>query len=100
MRDIDFCELLRRGEITRLPRLFAVQPENCAPLHATFLTGGAELVVIEYNPPSRKALRSRSRCARARDSRRAPSGGRAVVVSQRGIEAALGELARTGLKLS
>ena len=34
MRDIDFCELLRRGEISRLPRLFAVQPENCAPLHA------------------------------------------------------------------
>src|SRR5208282_5601080 len=29
--DIGFCELLRRGEISRLPRLFAVQPENCAP---------------------------------------------------------------------
>jgi len=43
--DIGFCELLRRGEISRLPRLFAVQPENCAPL-----TGGDELVVIESKP--------------------------------------------------
>jgi hypothetical protein len=42
-----FCELLRRGEISGLPRLFAVQPENCAPLHATFLTGGDELVIGE-----------------------------------------------------
>ena len=44
MRDIGFCELLRRGEISR----FAVQPENCAPLQATSPNGGAKLVVIEY----------------------------------------------------
>ncbi len=89
MRDIDFCELLRRGEISRLPRLFAVQPENCAPLHATFLTGGAELVVIEYNPSSRKALRSRSRCARGIRGVR-PSGGRPVVVLRPRLASLLG----------
>ena len=35
--DIGFGELLRRGEIASLPRLFAAQPENCAPLHASFI---------------------------------------------------------------
>ncbi|MEX0284123.1 MAG: pyridoxal-phosphate dependent enzyme [Paracoccaceae bacterium] len=28
-----FSELIRSGEIVRMPRLFVVQPENCAPLH-------------------------------------------------------------------
>ena len=37
--DIGFSELLRRGEIASLPRLFAAQPENCAPLHASFMAG-------------------------------------------------------------
>lgn len=30
---IAFKELLRSGEIDRMPRLFVTQPENCAPLH-------------------------------------------------------------------
>jgi len=30
---IAFQELMRSGEIDRMPRLFATQPENCAPLH-------------------------------------------------------------------
>jgi len=30
---IAFQELLRSGEIDRMPRLFVSQPENCAPLH-------------------------------------------------------------------
>ncbi len=34
--DIGFDELLRRGEVASLPRLFAAQPMNCAPLHASF----------------------------------------------------------------
>jgi len=41
--DIGFDELYRRGEIERLPRLFAVQPSNCAPIHASFITGGRRL---------------------------------------------------------
>ena len=48
--DIGFSELLRAGQIARLPRLFAVQPANCAPLHATFATGGEDLVAIEPKP--------------------------------------------------
>ncbi len=96
--DIGFCELLRRGEIDRLPRLFAVQPENCAPLHATFLTGGDSLVAIEAKPTIAegtsiaKPVRTREVLAALRRS-----GGRSVVVSESEIEAAHGELARTGL---
>lgn len=96
--DIGFCELLRRGEIGRLPRLFAVQPENCAPLHATFLTGGDDLVAIEARPTIAegtsivKPVRTREVLAAVRRS-----GGRTAVVSEREIEAAHGELARTGL---
>lgn len=96
--DIGFCELLRQGEISRLPRLFAVQPENCAPLHATFLTGGDDLVAIEAKPTIAegtsivKPVRTREVLAALRRS-----GGRTVAVSDREIEAAHGELARTGL---
>ena len=96
--DIGFCELLRGGEINRLPRLFAVQPENCAPLHATFLTGRDELVVIEPKPTIAegtsiaKPVRTREVLAAVRRS-----GGRTVAVSESEIEAAHGELARIGL---
>ena len=34
---IGFSELLRAGEIDRLPRIFAVQPESCAPIARAFL---------------------------------------------------------------
>lgn len=34
---IGFAELLRAGEITRLPRIFAAQPANCAPIARAFL---------------------------------------------------------------
>jgi threonine synthase len=45
--DIGFGELLRKGEIARLPRLFAVQPENCAPIHASFTANSDEAIAIE-----------------------------------------------------
>jgi threonine synthase len=34
---IGFGELLRAGQIARMPRIFAVQPENCGPIAADFL---------------------------------------------------------------
>ncbi|MCX7138384.1 MAG: pyridoxal-phosphate dependent enzyme, partial [Proteobacteria bacterium] len=39
-----FAELKRRGEIDRLPKLFAVQAANCAPLYAAFKAGADEAV--------------------------------------------------------
>ncbi len=46
--EIGFAELLRAGEISSMPRLFAVQPENCAPIAAAFLAG--EVVNIDTRP--------------------------------------------------
>lgn len=96
--DIGFCELLRRGEISRLPRLFAVQPENCAPLHATFLTGGDELVAIEPKPTIAEGI-SIAKPVRTREALAAVrrSGGKTVAVSESEIEFAHHDLARTGL---
>jgi threonine synthase len=96
--DIGFGELLRRGEISGLPRLFAVQPENCAPLHATFETGRNDLVIIEAKrtiaegTAIAKPVRTREVLAAVRRS-----GGKTVAVSESEIEDAHGELARTGL---
>lgn len=42
--DRAFDELTRRGEITRMPRLFAVQAENCAALAAAWAAGAADYV--------------------------------------------------------
>ncbi len=35
--EIGFSELLRAGQIDRMPRIFAAQPENCGPIAAAFL---------------------------------------------------------------
>ena len=96
--DIGFGELLRHGEIDRLPRLFAVQPENCAPLHATFLAGGETLVPIEPKPTIAEGT-SIARPVRTREVLSAVrrSGGQTVAVTEDEIVAAHGELARAGL---
>jgi threonine synthase len=39
---IGFSELQRAGEIVSVPRIFAVQPENCAPIAASFHAGTEE----------------------------------------------------------
>ena len=88
---------MRRGEIDRLPRLFAVQPENCAPLHATFLTGVDDLVAIHAKPTVAEGT-SIARPIRTREVLAAVrrSAGRTVAVSEDEILAAHGELARSG----
>jgi threonine synthase len=45
-----FDELERCGEITRRPRLFAVQAANCAAFAAAWATGGEEYVPIRPTP--------------------------------------------------
>jgi len=40
--EIGFSELFRAEQIEKLPRLFAVQPENCGPIAAAFLTGDTD----------------------------------------------------------
>lgn len=48
--DIGFSELLAAGQIQRLPRLFAVQPANCAPIHASFDAGTEDRVDVQQTP--------------------------------------------------
>ena len=64
--EIGFSELLRAGEIDAMPRIFAAQPANCAPIAAAFLAGSDAQVPTEISPPSPRAPRSRSRSACAR----------------------------------
>jgi threonine synthase len=96
--DIGFGELLRRGEIAGRPRLFAAQPENCAPLHASFVAGSDDLTPVEVRPTIAegasiaKPVRAGEVLAGVRRS-----GGATVAVSEVEIEKALFELSRIGL---
>jgi threonine synthase len=96
--DIGFGELLGRGEIGRLPRLFAAQPQNCAPIHASFAAGLNGLAAVEVSPTIAegasiaKPPRAREVLAALRRSR-----GATVALSEAEIEGALFELARIGL---
>ena len=47
---IAFCELMKSGEIDRLPRIFCAQPVNCAPIHESFQTGADYLVSSKFSP--------------------------------------------------
>jgi threonine synthase len=96
--DIGFSELLRRGEIPSRPRLFAAQPENCAPLHASFAAGSDDLVPVEIRPTIADGA-SIAKPVRAREVLAAlrRSSGATVTVSEVEIEEALLELGRIGL---
>jgi threonine synthase len=96
--DIGFSELLRHGEIANLPRLFAAQPENCAPLHAGFTAGSDDLAPVGVRPTIAEGA-SIAKPIRAREVLAAlrRSGGATVAISEAEIEKALFELARVGL---
>jgi threonine synthase len=95
---IGFEELRRAGEITRMPRIFAVQPANCGPIAAAFLAGTDQEVATRIEPTIAegtaiaKPIRRREVIAALRDSL-----GGAVLVSESSIESALFDLARTGV---
>jgi threonine synthase len=48
--DRGFDELIRQGEIARLPRLFAVQAQNCSALAAAWVAGAADYVPFAPRP--------------------------------------------------
>jgi threonine synthase len=95
---IGFSELLRAGEISKLPRIFAVQPANCGPIATAFLAGTDAAVDTVIQPTIAEGtaiaqpIRRREVIAALRDS-----GGGAVLVSEASIESGLFELARTGV---
>lgn len=91
---IGFGELLRAGAIARMPRLFAAQPRNCAPIAAE--------AQGEAPPPIRQTIAEGTAIARPV---RQPevvaalraSGGGGVMVAEEAIAAATLALAQTGL---
>jgi len=96
--DRGFSELLRRGEIARMPRLFGVQAANCAPYFAAFRAGVEYFIPSPVTPTiaegiaSSKPTRMREVLAPVRDS-----GGEIVAVSEDEIVRALAALAKKGL---
>ena len=93
-----FGELMRAGEINRLPRLFGVQPERCAPIHASFMAGVDVPVPVETGPTVAegtaiaKPVRLREVIAALRRS-----GGATVAVCEQAIIKGMWQLARAGL---
>ncbi len=91
---IGFGELLRAGQIARLPRLFAAQPRNCAPIAAE--AEGKE------PPPIRQTIAEGTAITRPVRQQEVvaalrQSGGGGVMVDEEEIAAATLSLARTGL---
>jgi len=92
-----FTELLARGEVSRLPRIFGVQAARCAPIDATFRAGGNDLVPTVTGPTMAEGIAT-TRPVHLREVLDAlrDSGGRTVTVEEDAIVRALGELARLG----
>ncbi|MDE2334407.1 MAG: pyridoxal-phosphate dependent enzyme [Rhodospirillales bacterium] len=91
---IGFGELLRAGQIKRLPRLFAAQPRHCAPIAAA-AAGEAPPPVqptIAEGTAIAQPVRLREVVGALRDS-----GGGGVMVEEDAIAAATLALARNGL---
>jgi threonine synthase len=95
--DRGFCELLRRGEIARMPRLYGVQAANCAPYYAAFRAAVEHFVPVPVTPTVAEGIAS-SKPTRMREVL-APvraSGGEIVAVTEDEIVRALAALAKKG----
>lgn len=93
-----FRELLKAGQITKLPRLFVAQPLNCSPIDASFQAGVDTPVpravhkTIAEGTAIKKPLRLRQIVDALRES-----GGGTIALTEDEIVAALRGLARQGL---
>ena len=94
--EIGFSELLRAGEIEAMPRLFAAQPANCAPIAASFVAG--ESVVPDILPTIAEgtAIAQPIRLIEVLGALRSTRGG-AVMLSEAEIAGATLDLARIGV---
>ncbi len=96
--EIGFSELLRSGQIETLPRIFAAQPANCAPIAAAFMAGSDSPVPTEISPTMAEGtaiahpVRLREVLGTLRETR-----GGAVTLTEAEIAAATLELARIGI---
>ena len=94
---IGFSELLRAGQIDAMPRIFAAQPANCAPIAAAFMAGADEpcraiTPTIAEGTAIAHAVRLREVLGTLRETR-----GGAVTLTEAEIGVATLELARIGI---
>ena len=96
--DAGFRELRAAGHSARCPRLYAVQPANCAPVDAAFRAGGVDHVPCEFSDTIAEgtAIRRPVRMPRLLAALRRSRGG-TVAVAEDDIARAAEELARRGL---
>jgi len=94
---LGFSELLARGAIARMPRLFAAQPANVAALHAAFRAGADAAVPIAAKSTVAEGIAT-TRPVRVKENMAAlrESGGGTVAVPEDAILPALHALARRG----
>ena len=93
--EIGFSELKNAGQIARLPRIFGVQPENCAPIAAAVAQSNDPFTAkptMAEGASIANPIRLPEVVAAARKT-----GGGIVAVSESEIESALFELAELGL---
>jgi threonine synthase len=96
--EIGFAELLRAGQIEAMPRIFAAQPANCAPIAAAWMAGSDSPVPTEISPTMAEGtaiaqpVRLREVVGALRESR-----GGAVTLTEAEIAQATLDLARTGI---
>lgn len=95
---IGFSELFRGGQIDAMPRLFAAQPANCAPIAAAFIAGSNTPVPIQITPTIAEGtaiahpVRLREVLGALRETR-----GGAVTLTELEIAQATLDLARVGV---
>ena len=95
---IAFRELISSGEIEQMPRLFASQPANCAPLHASYQAQADDYVDCEFNPTIAEgtAIKRPIRLPEMLHALRESNGGTVAISEQETVDASLA-LARQGL---
>ena len=95
---LGFRELLNAGQIDRMPRLFAAQPQNCSPVDASFTAGTDQPVARPVSPTLaegttiERPLRLAQMIYALRDSH-----GGTVAVTEEDLIAALRKLTAQGL---
>jgi threonine synthase len=96
--EIGFSELLRAGQIDTLPRIFAAQPANCAPIAAAFLAHADAAVPTEISATMAEgtAIAHPIRLREVLGALRETHGG-AVTLTEKEIAEATLDLARVGI---
>jgi threonine synthase len=95
---IGYSELLAAGQIAKMPRLFAAQPQNCSPIDASFRAGADTYVPVEIKPTIAEgtAIKHPIRLQEILSAVR-HSGGQTVAVPEDLIIAAIRKLGQSGL---